>query len=491
MRVFLGLSWARDVLGLLSASVAVSSTVAVSAVEEALSFLLAGRRHSDLGRYLAGDHLQIFYFLVLAFFWLCSAVLLVYYGLRAAWELLLLRDRHAEKSECADCCFVRGLRLALYATFFTLFALFVLYWIFWGNVLRTAYGRVLYFLELMELSHFNPDPDMGPATASPTRKIRDGLALLPSFFVVWIANILTLSSFCTRLLATIAAFVLIVFYLLSVSFNILIVLRTIFNKLSLLGTNMRGEVNRVSLFRVRAVDLTLVGKHLYVFRQLWVSFFFDCIELCTIAVWVAYPVYVVLLWSAEKTCFESLSLEDSDVSPLLNCVMQGRYYLLAVGVIMILIVFVLLVLYFLRALEERSLLVNKIHNPGACKMSNLYAFLVLLVPLFLMSAFGAVVSMFMLAKPFYSTLAEEKQIQLALPGVVFLAGSIFAMLYLGKKITFAVAIRVNPRLSFFFEGAMNLTTEQNVNNLKGNGEDDDVVELNLYSPIFDDDTILY
>ena len=73
-----------------------------------------------------------------------------------------------------------------------------------------------------------------------------------------------------RRCATIAAFVLIVFYLLSVSFNILIVLRTIFNKLSLLGTNMRGEVNRVSLFRVRAVDLTLVGKHLYVFRQLWV-----------------------------------------------------------------------------------------------------------------------------------------------------------------------------------------------------------------------------
>ena len=36
-----------------------------------------------------------------------------------------------------------------------------------------------------------------------------------------------------------------------------------------------------------------------VFRQLWVSFLFDSVELVTLAVWLLYPLFVVTLWALE------------------------------------------------------------------------------------------------------------------------------------------------------------------------------------------------
>jgi hypothetical protein len=98
-------------------------------------------------------------------------------------------------------------------------------------------------------------------------------------------------------------------------------------------------------------------------------------------------------------------------------------------------------------------------------------------------------SQFLSLKPFFSQLNEESKIQLAYPGLVLLAGSILSLFYIGKKITFALATHLNNSVSFFLEGGCKLTSGEKVNNFKPQ-DSDDVVELNLYSPLYDD-PILY
>ena len=61
---------------------------------------------------------------------------------------------------------------------------------------------------------------------------------------------------------------------------------------------------------------------------------------------------------------------------------------------------------------------------------------------------------------------------------------------LGKKLTFALATHLNNSTSFFMEGASKLTSGEKVNNFSDANAEDDVVELNLYSPLYDD-PILY
>ena len=463
MKSFLFLSFVRDLLALLSSGLIVAGTVAASFLEAAISHLLAGKAKSDMSAYIISQPLLVFYYIVLSFFLLIIVILALYYILRVLYEFALLSDRHLEKNECATFCFVRGIRICFIAAFFALFALFLCYWIFWTSILKSAFTRIEYYLELVELSGIDPS-----ATVSP--RIRQG---------------------------TILIFSLICLFIFAVSLNILIVGRLIFNKLSLLGTSItKRQSNRVSLFRVRPVDLIMAGRHSFVFRQLWVSFLFDCIELLTVAIWLLYPLYVAVLWKNENKCFINLTSSDIEISPLLNCVISARFLIPFTAAIMTLLIIILFILYFLRFVEERKLLLSKIHNPATRKLSSIYAFGPLFILLFLVTCATTLISIIMLAKPFYSNLETEKQISLALPGLILLSGSVFALLYLGKKLTFSIAIHVNPRLSFFFEGAMALTSDQNVNTLKSNSgevddDDDDIVELSLYSPILDDDMILY
>lgn len=91
---------------------------------------------------------------------------------------------------------------------------------------------------------------------------------------------------------------------------------------------------------------------------------------------------------------------------------------------------------------------------------------------------------------------------------MLLAGCLLVIFYVGKKLTFAVAIHLNPKISFFFEGACALTNTAGVNNLAGPKTDEDTVEvnvvllcevvthvsllkLNMYTPLYDENTLLY
>ncbi len=310
--------------------------------------------------------------------------------------------------------------------------MFACFWIFWGQVLSHAFDLIEEYLKMLNLA---------TAQALP-QEIRSG---------------------SQRLL------ILIIFFLISVSVNILLVIRIVFNKLVLLGSNLKGEINRVSLFRVRPVDLTATGKSSGVFRQLWVSFIFDCIELVTLAVWLIYPIYILVLWRIESHCSD-LSGDNIGISPLLNCLIESRDYFLIVGIVMAILLSILLVLYFLRFIEERSLLIRRnseIVNPHKIRLSHIGFFLGIFGILFIVACIGAIVSVIMLAKPLNSSLDEEQRISLAFPGLILLCGCILVLMYLGKKMTFAFAIHLNPKISFFFEGACSLSGAASVNNLAG------------------------
>lgn len=218
-------------------------------------------------------------------------------------------------------------------------------------------------------------------------------------------------------------------------------------------------------------------------------------ELLTVAVWVIYPLFVVAIWSVERDCAEGASRVEG-LSPLMSCLINSKTVFIGVGAGLAVLLFVLLVLYFLRFLEERSMLIRgrdiKMLDPNACRLTHFAPFALIFGTLFLFACGGAIISVIMFAKPINSHLDVEKQIGLAYPGLVFLAGCLLVVFYIGKKLTFAVAVHVNPKISFFFEGACSLTNAAGVNNLAGSGEkdDDDTVELNMYTPLHDS-TLLY
>ncbi len=297
--------------------------------------------------------------------------------------------------------------------------------------------------------------------------------------------------------ATDRVMVMVVFFLLSVSLNILIVLRAVFNKLVLLGSNPEGEVNRVSLFRVRPVDLTKVGGSVQVFRQLWVSFIFDSVELVTVAVWVLYPLYIVAIWSVERECASAGGTSAQGLSPLMSCLVKSREVFIGIGAAFGVVLGLLLLLYFMRFIEERSVLIRgndvKLLDPNSCRLTHFAPFAIILGILFFVACAGAIISVVMLAKPLNSHLDSEQQIGLAYPGLVLLAGCTLVIFYVGKKLTFAVAIYLNPKISFFFEGACSLTNTTGVNNLAGpKTGDEDTVELSsMYVSLLNDETLLY
>jgi hypothetical protein len=431
MKGFLLVSFVRDLILLVASGVVVSSTFFVSFLEMSLSHLVAGQSQSDMMRFMVSQPQLIMYYFVLVVFLLVVVTLVVYYVLRTIYELSVLNTgAKAETSSSAVCCCVSGLRAMLFVAFFALIGLFACYWIFWGQVLSSAYDKIHDYVEMLAKASADPLP---PEVVQGTDRM----------------------------------LLLIVFFLVSVSLNILLVMRAVFNKLVLLGTNPKGEVNRVSLFRVRPVDLTQIGKSMPVFRQLWVSFIFDSVELVTLAVWLLYPLFILTLWALEERC-TSGSDNALGLAPLLQCVIAGRDVFAIVGGVLAGLLGLLLILYFFRFVEERALLIrgDRLLNPHACRLSHVALFASIFGLLFVMACVGAIISVVMLAKPLNSSLDEEKRISLAYPGLVLLCGSIIVLFYIGKKLTFAIAIHLNPKISFFFEGASSLSGTASVNNLK-------------------------
>ena len=463
MKGFLIASFFRDFILLAASCVVVSSTFFVSFLEALLSHVLENEPRGQLVHDLVAQPMLVMYYLVLAVFVLVSVVLLVYFIGRLFFELAVAREGpSAERSALGDCCCVRGLRGALFVAFFALFALFACFWIFWGGVLATAYATVAQYLEMMEA--------------------QVEAAKLPLYVRQGAERVV----------------LIVVFFLVAVSLNILLVMRAVFNKLVLLGSNLRGQVNRVSLFRVRPVDLTRVGKHVWVFRQLWVSFLFDSLELVTLAVWLLYPLFVAVVWAFEERCLTLSASHELALGPLFVCLVEARTAFLGVGLAIALSLAALLVLYFLRFLEERSLLLSSsasVRGPPSCRLTHIGPFAVIYALLFLLACASSVISLAMLAKPFFASLPSSRQVPLAYPGLVLLSGSLAVLFYLAKKVTFAAAIHMDPRISFFFEGACSLSGIASVNNLapaKGQEDaTDEPEEVNMYSPLYDEETILY
>lgn len=357
-----------------------------------------------------------------------------------------------ERTKGSACCCVQGLRITILTAFFLLLALFVCFWIFWGSVLKSTYLRIAYFLELLNIAGQEQEGDTLPPQI---KQATDRMLLL------------------------------LVFFLVAVSLNILIVMRMVFNKIVLLGTNLKGEANRVSLFRIMPVNLLMVGQSVAVFRQLWVSFLFDIVELVTLAIWILYPLYMIVFWLIEKECSVSGDITpDLAVSPLLACAIQARIPLLATGIVVGALLAFLVILYFLRFIEERRRLLRK----NVVRLTSIWLFGPVLGILFLLSCAGAVVSLLMMVLPLMSSLPNEQHINMHLVAVVMFAGCVFVLLYLGKKLSYAVAVHYTNEVSFFFESACSLSGGKKVNQLE-NPDDEEVPDG--YVPLVGENTILF
>lgn len=92
-------------------------------------------------------------------------------------------------------------------------------------------------------------------------------------------------------------FIIVVFFVLSISFNVLALMRALVNKTVLLNFD-----SRASLFRLQNVDLSqFKSSKSILIRQLWMSFFFDIAELWTLATWSLYPVFMAVFWIEESS----------------------------------------------------------------------------------------------------------------------------------------------------------------------------------------------
>jgi hypothetical protein len=186
--------------------------------------------------------LLIFYYVALGFFLLVCLFLLGSFFFRALFEHGVLREgRAVENGQFSAICSVKVLQFALWTAFSLLAGLFLAYWIFWGRLLEMLSFRMQ--IVILRLS-----------VKEVTRK--------------------ALAAAANR------TFVVVVTFVMSVSLNVLVLMRHLVNKTVLLKSNRRS-----SLFRLEHVNLTELSSSRIVFRQLWISFLFDVAELWTLASW--------------------------------------------------------------------------------------------------------------------------------------------------------------------------------------------------------------
>lgn len=184
----------------------------------------------------------IFYYITLGFFLLVCLFLLVSFFFRVLFEHGVLKQGQAvEHGKFSSICSVKVLQFALWTAFGLLSALFVAYWLFWGKLLQTLSWRMQVVIQRLTVEES-------------ARK--------------------ALSEAANR------TFVVVVTFVLSISLNVLVLMRQLMNKSVLLNIN-----NRSSLFRLEHVHLADLSSSKIVFRQLWISFVFDVAELWTLATW--------------------------------------------------------------------------------------------------------------------------------------------------------------------------------------------------------------
>lgn len=297
-------------------------------------------------------------------------------------------------------------QFTLYAAVLLLVGLFVAYWAFWGTLLNSLRWRMQVVLSRI-----------APSSPDATRALAEA------------AN---------------RTFLVVVFFVLSISLNILTLLRQLLNKTVLLRTTQRA-----SIFRLVHVDLKRVEATPGVFRSLFASFLFDLLELWTLSSWILYPIFVAVFWTLESSCVESeLALAASSISPLIACMYVARFHLLAVAIGWCGLVTGLSLMYFFRYLDERRKLVA---IDSKSRWWHQSPFVLLTVLLFLAGCAAAILSAVMLGKPLLSNQSETTRVTMAVPGVVLMCGSLLLLFHLGRKLVASWRWSKTPHVSFFFE----------------------------------------
>ncbi len=360
--------------------------------------------------------LLIFYYVTLGFFLLVCLFVLGSFLFRVVFEHSVLRHGHAvEHGKFSSVCSVRVLQFTLWTAFGLLLGLFGAFWLFWGKLLATLSWRMqVVIARLAGESSIPPDA------------------------------IKALGEAANR------TFIVVVFFVLSISLNVLVLMRQLTNKTILLKTN-----NRASLFRVMHADLAEMSASRTVFRQLWMSFLFDVAELWTLATWSLYPIFVAVFWVLESSCIGSqLVLSTASLSPLIGCMFTARYHLLVVCVGWLGVVTACTLLYFLRFLDERRYLMGSTN----ARWWHLGPFVLMTCILFWAGLAATILAAIMMGKPLLSSSVNpDDRIFLAAPGVVLFCGNVLLLFHLGRKLAAAFAFRNNAKTSFFFEKGVPLT----------------------------------
>jgi hypothetical protein len=232
----------------------------VSVFQETLLTLMASKAAAATpapGDFDTATGLLIFYYVTLGVFLLVCLFVLASFFFRALFEHGVIKKGQAvEHGKFSAVCSVRVLQFSLWTAFGLLVGLFGAYWLFWGRLLETLSWRMQVVIQ--HLSEQSPKE----ISADDVRGLSDA------------AN---------------RTFVVVVFFVLSISMNVLALLRQLINKTVLLKAN-----NRASLFLLNHADLTEMAASKSVFRQLWMSFAFDVAELWTLATWSLYPIFVAV-----------------------------------------------------------------------------------------------------------------------------------------------------------------------------------------------------
>ena len=360
--------------------------------------------------------LLVFYYATLGFFLLVCLFVLGSFFFRAVFEhSVIASGQPAEHSRFSSVCSVKVLQISLWTAFGLLAGLFVAFWLFWGNLLEELSWRMQAVIQRL------------------AAKLSDDI-------------VKALGDAANR------TFTVVVFFVLCISLNVLVLMRQLLNKTVLLKTNNRG-----SLFRLMHVNLTDVMSSPAVFRQLWMSFLFDVLELWTLATWSLYPIFVAVFWVSESSCINSklVVVTADSLTPLIGCMFDSRYHLLVVCVGWLGVVTGCTILYVLRFLDERRFLRGSENS----RWWHLGPFVLMSCLLFWAGSAAAILSLIMMGKPFLSSRVNnlEDRLYLAAPGLVLFCGNVLLLFHIGRKLAAAVAFRTNHKTSFFFERGVPLS----------------------------------
>lgn len=117
------------------------------------------------------------------------------------------------------------------------------------------------------------------------------------------------------------------------------------------------------------------------YRQLWMTFIFDVVELVTLGVWILFPVYMGIFWVMEKECAISGELTSTlSVSPLMACAIQARVPIIVVGAVILGLLVLVVFLFTLRFIEERRKLLRK----APCSLTSFWLFVWIIGILFIL-----------------------------------------------------------------------------------------------------------